>query len=305
MTADARKVKQIVYNLLSNAVKFIADGGHVTLRADRVTRDDVGVLTGPWAGANVPTRRQRRSRNTCKLSVTDDGIGMSPERLEHLFKPFSQVDSSLARQFEGTGLGLAMVKLLADLHGGAVAVESAVGEGSRFTVWIPMRTSKTSRSSRRKYRRRRRRTRCPDGARTALVVECNDESAELIRVQLEAEGFTVIHATSADAAIAVAEKTAEPLALVTLDVMMPDADGWMLLEKTQEHPAIETRSGGDHLDSRRPHQGLRDGRGGGDAVTGVATGVVRLARRAGTARPRPPTTRRKCSSSTTIRSRSS
>ena len=95
--------------------------------------------------ARGPGERSRSPRATfseyLKLSVTDDGIGMSPEQLEHLFKPFSQVDSSLARQFEGTGLGLAMVKLLADLHGGAVAVESAVGEGSRFTVWIPMRTS--------------------------------------------------------------------------------------------------------------------------------------------------------------------
>src|SRR5580765_9123550 len=132
------------------------------------------------------------------LSVTDDGIGMSPEQLEHLFKPFSQVDSSLARQFEGTGLGLAMVKLLADLHGGAVAVESAVAEGSRFTVWIPMRTSEdlavesTIPATTATYE-------IPVGARTALVVESNDESAELIRVQLEAEGFTVVHATSAEA----------------------------------------------------------------------------------------------------------
>jgi PAS domain S-box-containing protein len=280
MTADGRKVKQIVYNLLSNAVKFIADGGHVTLRADRVARDDVAVLTGPWAGRTFPLADNEFSEYL-KLSVTDDGIGMSPDQLRHLFKPFSQVDSSLARQFEGTGLGLAMVKLLADLHGGAVAVESAVGEGSRFTVWIPMRTTadlaleSTSISATATYE-------VPAGARTALVVESNDESAELIRVQLEAEGFTVLHATSADAAIAVAEKTAEPLALVTLDIMMPDADGWMLLKKTQGHPAIETRSGGDHLHSCRSHEGLCDGRRRGDAIAGVAAGVVRLAGRAGT-----------------------
>ena len=64
-----------------------------------------------------------------EISVTDSGIGISPEDLEQLFKPFSQIDSGLARKFEGTGLGLAMVKLLAELHGGAVAVESAVGRG--------------------------------------------------------------------------------------------------------------------------------------------------------------------------------
>ena len=59
--------------------------------------------------------------------------------MEHLFKPFSQIDSGLARKFDGTGLGLAMVKLLVELHGGTVAVESAVNQGSRFTVWLPFR----------------------------------------------------------------------------------------------------------------------------------------------------------------------
>ena len=71
--------------------------------------------------------------------MSDTGIGISPEGLRKLFRPFSQIDSGLSRKFEGTGLGLAIVKLLAELHGGAVAAESAVGEGSRFTVWIPFR----------------------------------------------------------------------------------------------------------------------------------------------------------------------
>ncbi len=76
-----------------------------------------------------------------KISVTDSGIGISARGWTQLFKPFSQIDSGLARKFEGTGLGLAMVKLLAELHGGTVAVESAVGEGSCFTVWLPLRAS--------------------------------------------------------------------------------------------------------------------------------------------------------------------
>ena len=93
-------------------------------------------------GPRLPAGRQR-VRGVLEISVTDSGIGISPEGLEHLFKPFSQIDSGLARKFEGTGLGLAMVKLLAELHGGAVAVESAVGEGSRFTVWLPLRARGT------------------------------------------------------------------------------------------------------------------------------------------------------------------
>src|SRR4051812_26685491 len=135
---DGRKVKQIVYNLLSNAVKFSADGGHVVLRAERVKREDVGVASSAWASRTFPLAGSDFS-SFLRISVTDEGMGVSPESLQYLFKPFSQVDSGLSRHFEGTGLGLAMVKLLADLHGGSVAVESAVGKGSRFTVWIPMR----------------------------------------------------------------------------------------------------------------------------------------------------------------------
>jgi len=121
-----------------------------------------------------------------------------------------------------------MVKLLADLHGGAVAVESAVGEGSRFTVWIPMRSQQDVEPQPAKtpaapsYP-------VPSGARTALVVESNHESAEIIRVQLEAEGFAVVHAASAEQALVVAER--EPLALVTLDVLMSEGDGWLFLKR--------------------------------------------------------------------------
>jgi signal transduction histidine kinase len=138
VAADARKVKQVAYNLLSNAVKFTNEGGKVILRADRVPRVEVGQLYGPWTGRTFPVA-DSEFREFLEISVTDNGIGISPEGLERLFTPFSQIDSGLARQFEGTGLGLAMVKRLAELHGGTVSVESAVGEGSCFTVWLPLR----------------------------------------------------------------------------------------------------------------------------------------------------------------------
>ena len=102
--ADARKVKQIVYNLLSNAVKFTAEGGQVTLRAGRVPRADVGRLSGAWTGRSFPLA-DNEFAEFLEISVTDSGIGISPEGLEQLFKPFSQIDSGLARKFEGTGLG--------------------------------------------------------------------------------------------------------------------------------------------------------------------------------------------------------
>jgi PAS domain S-box-containing protein len=237
--ADARKVKQIVYNLLSNAVKFTIEGGHVTLRAGRVPRADVGRLSAAWKGRSLPLA-DNAFTEFLKISVTDSGIGVPPERLQHLFKPFSQIDSGLSRKFEGTGLGLAMVKLLAELHGGAVAVESAVGEGSCFTVWLPLRApgeealpsagaaavSPVSVSI----------DAGAASARTALVVEGDVKSAELIRVQLEAEGFSVLHASSAEAGLSLAEQ--QPLALITLDIMLPHMDGWEFLGRIKQLPAL-------------------------------------------------------------------
>jgi PAS domain S-box-containing protein len=137
--ADPRKVKQIIYNLLSNAVKFSRKGGLVTLRARRSARTEVGRFSGRWANRSLPLPAGE-FEHFFEISVTDNGIGISPEGLRRLFTPFSQVDSGLGRRFEGTGLGLAMVKLLTELHGGTVAVESAVDQGSAFTVWLPLRT---------------------------------------------------------------------------------------------------------------------------------------------------------------------
>src|SRR4051812_12283445 len=217
MCADSRKVKQIVYNLLSNAVKFTSEGGEVIVRAAIVPRAEVGYLSGKWASRRFPLG-ESDFQQFLKISVADSGIGISAEGLEHLFKPFSQVDSGLARKFEGTGLGLAMVKLLADLHGGSVAVESAVGEGSRFTVWLPVRRVLDAAHNERGPVETVSAT--AGRARTALVIEDDFKSAELIRVQLEAEGFKVLHASCADDALKLAAR--EPIALVTLDVMMPD-----------------------------------------------------------------------------------
>ncbi|MEO5660435.1 MAG: PAS domain-containing sensor histidine kinase [Polaromonas sp.] len=138
MLADARKVKQIVYNLLSNAVKFSNEDGTVTVQARRVPRDEVGKLSGRWPGRcfALPANKFEEFLEIC---VTDCGIGISSAGMEKLVQPFSQIDSGLARKYEGTGLGLVMIKNLAELHGGTLALESAESEGSRFTVWLPLR----------------------------------------------------------------------------------------------------------------------------------------------------------------------
>ena len=116
LLADERRLKQILVNLLSNAVKFTPDAG------------EVGLEVGPT-----------RDGESLQFTVWDTGIGISPEQVPQLFKPFVQLDSSLSRHHTGTGLGLSLVRGLCELHGGGVEVESVLGQGSRFTVRLPRR----------------------------------------------------------------------------------------------------------------------------------------------------------------------
>ena len=231
--ADTRKVKQILYNLLSNAVKFTDEGGEIVLRAVIVPRAEVGQLSRSRIGRTFPLAESEFTE-FIEIAVTDGGIGISPEGLERLFRPFSQIDSGLARKFEGTGLGLAMVKLLAELHGGTVAVESTVGEGSCFVVWLPLRASDEAIPAKAPPAQR---VKSVVAVGTALVVEDDVKAAELIRVQLEAEGFTVLHAASAESALMLAMQ--QPLALITLDIMMPAMDGWEFLTRLKQVPDLQ------------------------------------------------------------------
>jgi signal transduction histidine kinase len=116
MHGDRRRVDQILLNLLNNAIKF-TERGRVTLTA----------------------RAQGDGADRCVvIAVTDTGIGIRPEDLPTLFQPFSQIDSGLARLHEGTGLGLAICRRLVTLMGGTIDVASRPGEGSTFTVMLPL-----------------------------------------------------------------------------------------------------------------------------------------------------------------------
>lgn len=238
--ADVRKVKQIVYNLLSNAVKFTPEGGDVTLRARRVSHAQVGQLIGRWAGLSFPWSNNKIT-DFIEISVTDSGIGIANEDFERLFKPFSQIDSSLARKFEGTGLGLAIVKSLVELHSGTVAVESAEGQGTCFTVWLPLWTTEEAvaalteepadpviPSPPRALRH--------SGERFALVVEDDDRAAEIIRIQLESLGITSLRAVNVENALNLAMQ--QPPTLITLDILMPGKIGWEFLTRIKQIPAL-------------------------------------------------------------------
>ena len=122
---DERRIRQVLINLLINAVKFTPTGGQVTLEA---------MYPAPYED-NAPSDRVEHLR----LIVRDTGIGISPENILKLFQPFIQIDSALNRKYEGTGLGLALVKNIVKLHGGEVWVTSEVGVGSCFTIDLPCR----------------------------------------------------------------------------------------------------------------------------------------------------------------------
>jgi signal transduction histidine kinase len=147
ITADERKLKQILYNLLSNAVKFTPDGGKINLEAgmvDCVIRkgrrnndpERLQVIKDRVNGKNV---HNRKARKCLQISVSDTGIGIKSEDQEHIFNPFDQVENSASRRFQGTGLGLSLSKNLVELHGGSIWVESkGEGQGSTFSLILPI-----------------------------------------------------------------------------------------------------------------------------------------------------------------------
>jgi PAS domain S-box-containing protein len=235
---DIRKTKQIIYNLLSNAVKFSAQGGRVKLTARLVPRATVGTMTGGWPVHNFPLPDNEHEM-FLEIRVKDQGIGITPENMAKLFQAFSQVDSGLARKFEGTGLGLAMVKQLAELLGGTVAVASAEGEGASFGAWLPMRVPRRAgipQPPRAEVPAVFGSTAYQASQRIALVVEDDDQAADLVRLLLEAEGFVVLRATSGESALMMAPQ--QPLSLITLDVQLPGIDGWEFLMKIGENSAL-------------------------------------------------------------------
>lgn len=116
--ADFDKLRHIMINLLSNAVKFTPDGGHVRVRAGRC------------AGAD--------GSDAVYVLVADDGIGIAPEDQERIFEKFVQVDSTISRRYSGTGLGLPLARAYAEMHGGSLTVQSALGRGATFRVELPV-----------------------------------------------------------------------------------------------------------------------------------------------------------------------
>jgi signal transduction histidine kinase/ActR/RegA family two-component response regulator len=210
LQADGRRLKQILVNLLINAVKFTPEGGAIGLEV-------VGDVQGGLA----------------HFAVWDTGIGISEEDMSRLFQPFVQLDSSLSRQYSGTGLGLALVHRLTKMHGGNVSLESEVGKGSRFTISLPWQGpagggEATGEAVQPAYGDTE-----PAGAGPSapgrdeqfliLLAEDNQYNIDMISSYLPAKGYRIVVARNGREVLDRAGE--EKPALILMDIQMPEMDG--------------------------------------------------------------------------------
>ncbi len=221
LLVDERRIRQVLINLLNNAVKFTPAGGRITLDVTQLSPDLV-IIT------------DFSPQHFLRIAVTDTGIGIAPENVKKLFQPFIQIDSDLNRQYPGTGLGLALVKRIVELHGGRVGLTSKVGEGSCFTIDLPCNPSSFSLE-----------TMAGDNVGTPatldsltanaanlsatspdsliLLAEDNEANISTISSYLEAKGYCILVAKNGQEAVDFA-KAHQP-DLIVMDIQMPGMNG--------------------------------------------------------------------------------
>jgi diguanylate cyclase (GGDEF)-like protein len=218
ITADRVKIKQVFYNLLSNAIKFTPAGGKV--------RFGVGREDG---------RGDTHDREVIKFLVSDTGVGIGPDDMERIFDEFEQADASFSRQYGGAGLGLTLTRKLVELHGGTIAVESKLGEGSCFVVSIPLISPVGDERSEEAEAVSLDFPWMDAKAPLILVVEDDRASAELLTLHLTQAGYKVAHAFDGQEALEKAEAL-RPFAIL-LDIMLPKKDGWEVLQSFKSNEA--------------------------------------------------------------------
>lgn len=207
--ADAVRIKQILINLLNNAVKFTPSTGQVGLKVNSDYNHEVLYFT-----------------------VWDTGIGISTENLNRLFKPFVQVSSSLAREYEGTGLGLSLVSKLTEMHGGSISVESEVGIGSKFTIALPVRNPSNKKE-----------ITLSDDERIAIssinhafIIEDSNEDTEKLRYFLDKMSIkSTVHIFETNMMDSVIEAMPD---VIFLDILLWDKSGWDILSTIKKHDVI-------------------------------------------------------------------
>ena len=214
MRSDITKLRQMLFNLLSNASKF-TERGTITLRVDRESVNGSG-----WVS----------------FSVTDTGIGMTPEQTTKLFQAFTQADTSTTRKYGGTGLGLAISQKFCHLMGGEITIESALGQGSTFKVRLPAIVVDSKTGVLPGEETALAPAQLSEGAPTVLVIDDDPTVHDLVQRFFNKEGLNMIAARSGEEGIRLA-KELHP-AVITLDVLMPGMDGWAVLTELKADPAL-------------------------------------------------------------------
>ena len=210
--SDKTRLKQILINLIGNAIKFTQKGGvTLTVEADTVSQ-------------------------TARVTVKDTGIGIKTEHADAIFEEFRQADASTTREYGGTGLGLAIVKKLTELLNGCITVQSVPGEGSAFTVTLPVKSILCG-------------TDIEPGigavspaapvfsaepSKIIIAIDDNPESLRLLKDSLQESEYKFVPALTGDEGIALA-KQYHPFA-ITLDILMPHRDGWSVMQTLKSDP---------------------------------------------------------------------
>jgi HAMP domain-containing protein/signal transduction histidine kinase/CheY-like chemotaxis protein len=238
MTTDPKRLQQILKNLLSNAFKFTAHG-HITVKVKPAV-----------AGWTMDHPVLSRTQNIVSFEIRDTGIGIAPEKQKLIFEAFQQADAGTSRKYGGTGLGLAISRELAALLGGEIKLISVPGEGSSFTLYLPLTyqtgTSTTilrqpASSAQPVALPAPREENIPDDRETVqagdnvlLIVEDDPHYARVLIGLARDKGFKAISATRGNAALSLARQYL-PTA-ITLDIFLPDMLGWTVLNNLKLDP---------------------------------------------------------------------
>lgn len=218
MKSDLTKVRQALFNLLGNASKF-TENGTITLKVSKIASDK-----GSWIA----------------FHVIDTGIGMSEEHQAKLFQAFTQADASITREFGGTGLGLTISKLFCNMLGGTIEVESELGKGSRFTIYLPIHTQEDEHEK--SFTKKPLLTNEKPLQNAVLVIDNEEDVREMLRSYIEKTGCPTLLAESGEEGLHLA-RTYKPQ-LIILDIIMPGMDGWSVLasiksdEKLRDIPVL-------------------------------------------------------------------
>jgi len=222
---DERRIRQVLINLLINAVKFTLEGGQVCLEVSLQNSSDRSHVSSDSISSSTEIADLVSQPRIC-FSISDTGIGIPQEHLDKLFQPFFQVDSALNRSYEGTGLGLSLVKRIVELHGGQVRVTSKPELGSCFTICLPCDLTGSPEqepppnlklaTTATKFTR--------DSQPLILIAEDNEASLETLTSYLSNKACQLLVARTGGEAVSLAQDKRPDLIL--MDMSLPVIDGW-------------------------------------------------------------------------------